>query len=220
MCSQAKVEKLFNWMVDVKELKNYFKHVNKVLDDDVNRHLFNLVSWLYSCVCLDTFTAPRYYTSFTIVPSTKSAPRIYFGRLAYQMKMVGVIWCNDSRGCVHEHHGCILWLYHGCNLYDCSHNAIICLRVYDGVVEWIWVCINMRTRFLHYFVTKRDIFKLYVRLDCRVGMHMIYIYIYIYIPARKGRLDLQQRLPQQAFPTFVVTSVWRLGRARLCEKLT
>ena len=44
MCSQAKVEKLFNWMVDVKELKNYFKHVNKVLDDDVNRHVFNLVS--------------------------------------------------------------------------------------------------------------------------------------------------------------------------------
>ena len=52
MCSQAKVDKLFNWILDVKELKKYFKHVNKVFDENRNRNVFNLIPWVYSSECV------------------------------------------------------------------------------------------------------------------------------------------------------------------------
>ena len=44
MCSQAKLDKLFNWIMDVEELKKYFKHINKVFGWNKNRDVFNLIS--------------------------------------------------------------------------------------------------------------------------------------------------------------------------------
>ena len=46
MCSQAKVDKLFEWCdtdnsksLDVEELEHYFKHVNKVFGEDGNTEM-------------------------------------------------------------------------------------------------------------------------------------------------------------------------------------
>ena len=83
--------------------------------------------------------------------------RAEFLRLVKHVKAAFDVSNNDgrshidvmiSRGCVYEHHGCIF-------NYDCITDAnviiiavtiILFLRVHGGVLEWIYVCVEMRTR--------------------------------------------------------------------------
>ena len=116
MCSKAKADKLFNWVLDVNELKQYFKHVNQV-----NRNVLVLLSWLYSRVCLDMVNVTRYCIRFTIAPSSKSAQKICLPRLTSPTKMVGVICRNN-----------FTWI-------------MIAVRIsLLRVVEWIYVRTGMR----------------------------------------------------------------------------